>query len=137
MTMLRKSTLFAAVMALCASAAFAALPIDAIRKYQQRANNEVEITVTGVKRQADQHADFWRIELAAKVTKVNRSKDMMTVGDQIIVRWSMPKPNAEIAGDWASPPNPGSKVRAYLNKDGQHFKPAAFSGTFERVQAGR
>jgi hypothetical protein len=119
------------VVALCLSAAIAAaaIPRKTELRLQQESPEQVEIHVVTMEKKR-RGAEF-DIVATAKVTKVGKSASGLTAGTELTIKYSVP--STPIPGAPPSVVKKGQRCSAFLRKakDGDHYEPAAASGTFD------
>ncbi|MDX2081196.1 MAG: hypothetical protein SFU53_10455 [Terrimicrobiaceae bacterium] len=106
--------------------AIAELPPSAYEAMQAKATEHVEITVLRVDISPGENAESQKVELTALVDKIHRSEGKLTPGEVIPIVYTI----TERPRGWSGPGEiplkaNGDKSVAYLNRDGDHFVPAA------------
>lgn len=120
----------AVLLALLVSAT-AELPPSAYEAMQAKAADYLEITILRVDISPGETEQEQKVELTALVDKVIRSESKVTPGEVIPIVYTI----TERPRGWSGPgqvplPANGDKSVAYLNKEENHFVPAAGVMTF-------
>lgn len=117
--------------------ASAALPLKAIKRFQEKAPEHLNLKVTAVKEKNVKKgaAHYYSFSVEAKITKVLKSSSQLKEGDVITLNYDIPNmEKSPQAGDWAPRLKTGNyEVFLKKNKKGEKkFVPAAYSGSFLR-----
>lgn len=135
MSMTQPLSLF--LLLLFSLSASAALPLKAIKRFQEKAPEHLNLRVTAVKEKIVKKgkAHYYSLSVEAKITKVLKSSSQLKEGDVITLNYDVPNTKkTPQAGDWAPRLRAGN-YEAFLKKDAKgdkQFVPAAYSGSFLR-----
>ena len=121
----------AAALWLTTCLAAAAIPRTTELEMQSKSPEQLEIEV--VKRKKMFRGTTFKIVATAKVTKVTKTASELKVGSELKIEYSVP--STPIPGAPPSVVEKGKKYAAFLKKVGEHYQPAAASGSFEVVAA--